>query len=176
MTLRTRAASSASAQRRLFAVTIAVLRMSLQVFGCLSSSSSVRVTRDFVVEQIIREARLELRAWCSPSVLGVTSVLMPSFATTCPRASHILSRRYKISYARPASPNTPLAFRENIYHQHFRVRQFLSHVRVRKSSRFHLNRQQSSPCYAASTLAAEPQNADDGEHARVLASFLSRVM
>ena len=134
------------------------------------------MTRDFVVEQIIREARLELRAWCSPSVLGVTSVLMPSFATTCPRASHILSRRYKISYARPASPNTPLAFRENIYHQHFRVRQFLSHVRVRKSSRFHLNRQQSSPCYAASTLAAEPQNADDGEHARVLASFLSRVM
>ena len=175
MTLRTRAASSASAQEAVCCENCCMLRMS-QVFGCLQSSSSVRVTRDFVVEHIIREARPELRAWCSPRVLGVTSVLMPSFATTCPRASHILSRRCKISYARPASPNTPVAFRETFYHRHFRVRQFLSHDRIRKSSRFHLNRQQNSPCYAASTLAAELQNADDGEGARVLASFLSLVM
>ena len=33
-----------------------------QALGCLQSSSSVRLTRDFLVEQIIREARPKLRA------------------------------------------------------------------------------------------------------------------
>ena len=100
---------------------------------------------------------------------------MPSFSTTCPRASHILSRRC-ISYARPALPNTRVAVREPSYHQHFRVRQLLSQDRIRKSSRFQLVRQHNSPCYAASTLAADPQGADDGEDAGDLASLLNHVL
>ncbi len=143
------------------------------------SSSSVRVTRDFVWGRFRADhprSAAGARAWCSPRVLGVTIVLMPSFATTCPRASHILSRRCKISYARPAVPNTRVAVRETFYHQHFRVRQFLTQDRVRKTSHFQLNRQQNSPCYAASTLAADPQGADDGEDARMLASFLNHVV
>lgn len=136
--------------------------------------------RDFVggtvFEQIIREARPALCAWYSPRVLSVTSTPMPPFATTCPRASHLLSRRCKISYARPALPHTRVAVREVFSHQHSRVSQFLSQDRIRKFYRFQLNRQHSSPCYAASTLAADPQGADDGEDAGMLASLLSHVV
>ncbi|DBA65639.1 TPA: hypothetical protein ACH3X2_002698 [Trebouxia sp. C0005] len=93
---------------------------------------------------------------------------MPPFATTCPRASHLLSRRCKISYARPALPHTRVAVREVFSHQHSGVSQFLSQDRIRKIYRFQLNRQHSSPCYAASTLAADPQGADDATEAVLL--------